>query len=82
LHGSYRGVGMAIVINDETLVAYSQCLRKAYNLIYTSEPGQPHEFRQIIEQNRIANSRKFFDVISLSTPDVSTYIVLPIYIEA
>ena len=64
---------MAIVINDETLVAYSQCPRKAYNLIYTSEPGQPQEFHQIIEQNRIANSRKFFDVISLSTPDILPY---------
>jgi len=57
------GEDMAITITDEVLVAYSQCPRKAYLLLYSEERGQLHEIQQILEQRRLANQCKHLDIL-------------------
>jgi len=54
---------MTITITDEIFVAYSQCPRKAYLLMYSEERGQLHEYQQILEQNQLANQYRHLDVL-------------------
>jgi predicted RecB family nuclease len=42
-------------ITSEILVAYAQCPRKAYMLLYSDEEGASHEYVRILEQRKIDN---------------------------
>ena len=63
---------MTITITDEIFVAYSQCPRKAYLLMYSDERGQLHEYQQILEQNRLANQDRHLDTLR-HKPNVYPY---------
>ena len=63
---------MTITITDEMVVAYSQCPRKAYLLMYSEERGQPHEYQQILEQNRLTNQYNHLNVLR-HEPNVYLY---------
>jgi hypothetical protein len=39
---------MEPIITPEIVVAYSQCPRKAYNLLFTDKQGIPHEYMAIL----------------------------------
>jgi hypothetical protein len=61
---------MAITITDEFVIAYSQCPRKAYLLMYSEEHGQLHEYQQILEQNRLTNQYQYLEALK---PKLNAY---------
>ena len=44
---------MEPIITTDIVVAYSQCPRKAYLLLFSPDKGEPHEYVQILEQQRV-----------------------------
>jgi predicted RecB family nuclease len=60
-------------ITTETVVAYSQCPRKAYLLLCTSEKGSPHEYTRILEQQRQAVQRGCLNRLRQENADVQPY---------
>jgi len=46
------------IITSDVVVAYSQCPRKAYNLLYTDKQGIPHEYMAILEEEASKNREK------------------------
>ena len=60
-------------ITSEILVAYSRCPRKAYLLLCTNTRGTPHEYSQILEQQRQNNQRKYLDILRRKNKNVQTY---------
>ncbi len=66
---------MATTITDEIFVAYSQCPRKAYLLMYSKESGQIHEYQQILDQNRLTNQRRHLDILDKNESNVYPYTV-------
>jgi hypothetical protein len=63
---------MAITITSQIVVAYSQCPRKAYLLMYSEKHGQLHEYQQILEQNRLAYQSRHLDILK-QKPNVYPY---------
>jgi hypothetical protein len=43
---------MQPVITSDIVVAYAQCPRKAYLLLFSPEQGTPHEYVRILERQR------------------------------
>src|SRR5215813_818386 len=64
---------MEPAITSEIVVAYSQCPRKAYLLLLSSDKGEPHEYVQILEQQRCANQERYIDHLKQTHADVQTY---------
>src|SRR5437016_12629273 len=55
-------------ITPEILVAYSQCPRKAFLLLYTDERGMPHEYLRILEQQKRLNQINYLRVLNALKP--------------
>src|SRR6266446_3492872 len=70
-----RRIVMAPVITSEIVVAYSQCPRKAYLLLFSPDKGEPHEYVQILEQQRQANQARYLDHLQQTHADVQPYSV-------
>src|SRR5215510_632828 len=66
---------MEPVITPEIVVAYSQCPRKAYLLLFNPDKGEPHEYVQILEQQRCENQEKYIDHLKQTHADVQPYSV-------
>src|SRR5262249_47415576 len=62
-------------ITSEIVVAYSQCPRKAYLLLFSPDKGEPHEYVQILEQQRCANQGRYIDHLQQTHADVHPYTV-------
>jgi predicted RecB family nuclease len=60
-------------INTEILVANSKCPRKAFLLLCTKERGHPHEYAEILNQQRQRNQHKYLDVFQKSHSDVNQF---------
>jgi hypothetical protein len=43
---------MQPAITSEVVVAYAQCPRKAYLLLFSPDRGEPHEYVRMLEQQR------------------------------
>ena len=52
---------MKPIITSEVVVAYSQCPRKAYLLLFSPDKGKPHEYIQILDQQRCENQERYVD---------------------
>ena len=52
---------MEPTITTDIVVAYSQCPRKAYLLLFSPDKGEPHEYVQILEQQRCENQERYID---------------------
>jgi hypothetical protein len=50
---------MEPTITTDIVVAYAQCPRKAYLLLFSPDKGEPHEYVQILEQQRCTNQEKY-----------------------
>ena len=48
-------------ITTDIVVAYSQCPRKAYLLLFSPDKGEPHEYVQILEQLRKEHQEKYIN---------------------
>src|SRR5215467_1821301 len=66
---------MEPTITTDIVVAYSQCPRKAYLLLFSPSKGEPHEYVQILEQQRCANQERYIDHLQQTHTDVQPYSV-------
>src|SRR6058998_2537640 len=64
---------MEPTITADIVVAYSQCPRKAYLLLFSPDQGEPHEYVQILEQQRQANQERYIDHLQQTYADVQPY---------
>src|SRR5215470_3493005 len=64
---------MEPAITPEIVVAYSQCHRKAYLLLFSPDKGEPHEYVQILEQQRQANQERYLNRLQQTHADVQPY---------
>ena len=64
---------MEPTITSEVVVAYSQCPRKAYLLMFSPDQGEPHEYVQILEQERRENQAQHADRLKQKYSDVQPY---------
>jgi predicted RecB family nuclease len=64
---------MSKIISTKVLVAYSQCLRKAYLLLFTSQKGKPHEYIQILHHQKTANRQQYIKTLIEKPSDVQPY---------
>src|SRR5215468_11466234 len=70
-----KGVIMEPVITSDVVVAYSQCPRKAYLSLFSSDKGEPHEYVQILEQQRCENQERYLNRLQQTHADVQPYSV-------
>src|SRR5262249_22587976 len=68
-----RRIVMAPTITPEIVVAYAQCPRKAYLLLFSPDKGEPHEYVQILEQQRQAHQERLIYHLKLTHGDVQPY---------
>src|SRR5712691_7446772 len=73
LSKSVRRIVMAPIITPDIVVAYAQCPRKAYLLLFRPDKGEPHEYVQILEQQRQANQERYLDHLKQTHADVQPY---------
>src|SRR5437867_12049455 len=64
---------MEPTITSDIVVAYSQCPRKAYLLLFSPDQGEPHEYAQLLEQQRCANQERYIDHLKQTHADVQSY---------
>jgi predicted RecB family nuclease len=70
-----KGVLMQPTITSEVVVAYAQCPRKAYLLLFSPEPGEPHEYVRILERQQGENHKRYLDRLKQKHADVQPYTV-------
>src|SRR6266446_1353631 len=68
-----RRIVMEPIITPEIIVAYSQCPRKAYLLLFSPDKGEPHEYVQILEQQRCENQKRSLNRLQQTHADVQPY---------
>jgi hypothetical protein len=66
---------MQPTITSEVVVAYTQCPRKAYLLLFGPEQGTPHEYIRILERQRQENHERYVDLLQHNQADVHPYTV-------
>ncbi len=66
---------MEPTITTDIVVAYTQCPRKAYLLLFSPDKGEPHEYVQILEQQRCANQERYINHLKQTHADVQPYSV-------
>jgi predicted RecB family nuclease len=64
---------MEPIITTDIVVAYSQCPRKAYLLLFSPDKGEPHEYVQILEQQRCANQERYVNRLKQTHAEVQPY---------
>ena len=64
---------MPPTITPEVVVAYAQCPRKAYLLLFSPDKGELHEYVQILEQQRCENQEHYLDRLQQAHADVQPY---------
>src|SRR6267143_1251679 len=75
LSRSVRRIVMDPIITPDIVVAYSQCPRKASLLLFSPDQGEPHEYVQILEQQRQANQERSLNRLQHTHADVQPYSV-------
>ena len=64
---------MPPTITSEVVVAYAQCPRKAYLLLFGPVQGEPHEYVRILERQQDENHARYLDHLRQKHPDVQPY---------
>ena len=64
---------MEPMITSEIVAAYTQCPRKAYLLLFSSDKGEPHEYVRILEQQRHENQERALDLLKQKHTRVQPY---------
>src|SRR2546428_1870984 len=64
---------MEPTITADIVVAYSQCPRKAYLLLFSPDKGEPHEYVQILEQQRGEHQERYLNCLQQTHADVQPY---------
>src|SRR4051812_46648152 len=60
-------------ISTEVVVAYAQCLRKAYLLLHGDLNCPHHEYVQILERKKHNNQTQYLKVLAEENPDIPLY---------
>ena len=60
-----------MTITDATVVAYSQCQRKAYLLLNSADSRAPHEYVRILEEQAHLNRIRYLDSINQKDPGLT-----------
>src|SRR5712691_13386310 len=60
-HRAVKGTVMPPAITSEVVVAYAQCPRKAYFLLFGQDKDAPHEYVQILAQQQQENHARYLD---------------------
>src|SRR4029450_7612152 len=68
-----KGSLMQPAITSEVVVAYAQCPRKAYLLLFSPEQGTPHEYVRVLERHRRAHQAQYLDSLTRTHMDVHPY---------
>ena len=50
---------MEPIITPDIVIAYAQCPLKAYLLLFSPDTGEPHEYVQILEQQRREHQERY-----------------------
>ena len=58
---------MSKIITSEVVVAYSQCLAKAFLLLFTEEKGNPVEYLATLDQSKQSRKDKYFQKNNLAS---------------
>src|SRR5215470_11107985 len=74
-HRAVKGTGMPPTITSDMVIAYSQCPRKAYLLLFSPEKGEPHQYTQILAQQRGAHQERYLNHFQHTQADVQPYSV-------
>jgi hypothetical protein len=61
-------MGDISVITSEIFVAYSQCPRKAFLLLFSEDKGKPHDYPLILKEHRNHNQARYLDSFLQSHP--------------
>ncbi|MBD2169077.1 IS66 family transposase [Calothrix membranacea FACHB-236] len=61
------------IITSEVVVAYSQCLRKAFLLLFTEDKGTSHEYIRILEQRKSKTREEYITRIKQKNSLVQLY---------
>jgi predicted RecB family nuclease len=64
---------MQPAITSEVVVAYAQCPRKAYLLLFNPAQGVPHEYVRILERQQGENHERYLDRLKHKHADVQPY---------
>ena len=64
---------MEPTITSDIVVAYSQCPRKAYKLLYTDKQGTPHKYISVLEEEASKNRESHVKKIMGKHSDVAPY---------
>jgi predicted RecB family nuclease len=64
---------MQPAITSEVVVAYAQCPRKAYLLLFSPDRGEPHEYVRMLEQQRCEHQARYLDLLQHNQADVHPY---------
>jgi predicted RecB family nuclease len=60
-------------ITSEVFVAYSQCPRKAFLLLFSDNQGTPHDYHRILEERRKANQAQYLESFNQMHEDARPY---------
>ena len=64
---------MKPTITTETVIAYDQCPRKAFLLLFGTQSGSPHEYVQILAAKQRTNQTRYLEKLAQEQSDVVTY---------
>lgn len=60
-------------ITSEVFIAYSQCPRKAFLLLFSDNIGIPHDYPRILEEQRKAHQSKYIEIFNQIHEDAQIY---------
>ena len=66
---------MAPTITPESVIAYAQCPRKAYLLLFSPDTGEPHAYVQMLKQQRGTHQERDIAQLKHTHTDVAPYSV-------
>jgi predicted RecB family nuclease len=66
---------MKPTITSEVVLAYAQCPRKAYLLLFSPDQGDPHEYVRMLERQRRDHRTRYLDRLQQQYVDVQPYTV-------
>jgi predicted RecB family nuclease len=66
---------MPPMITSEVVVAYAQCPRKAYLLLFSPDKGEPQEYVELLKQQRCIHQERYIDHLKHTHPDAEPYSV-------
>src|SRR5712691_1849088 len=70
-----KEVIMQPTITSEVVVAYAQCPRKAYLLLFSPEQGEPHEYVRLLARQQGEHQARYLDRLQSKHADVQPYTV-------